>query len=171
MLLDYIEAAGLSSIGVGKIYDIFAGQGVTEMVRNKSNADGMDHTFDYAAKDFEGLCFVNLVDFDMLYGHRNDVDGYANALTEFDGQLRRLQKYRAVHHRRPRLRPLYPQHRPFPRARADAGLGRKDKSRREPGHPSHLCRPCRHRSREPWGAGGDSGRELPEGHFEITEKL
>ena len=89
-LLDYIEAAGLSSIGVGKIYDIFAGQGVTEMVRNKSNADGMDHTFDYAAKDFEGLCFVNLVDFDMLYGHRNDVDGYANALTEFDGQLRRL---------------------------------------------------------------------------------
>ena len=52
------------------------------MVRNKSNTDGMNHTLDYAAKDFNGLCFVNLVDFDMLYGHRNDVDGYANALTE-----------------------------------------------------------------------------------------
>ena len=89
-LLDYIEAAGLASIGVGKIYDIFAGQGITEMVRNKSNTDGMNHTLDYAAKDFNGLCFVNLVDFDMLYGHRNDVDGYANALTEFDVQLRQL---------------------------------------------------------------------------------
>ena len=89
-LLDYIEAAGLASIGVGKIYDIFAGQGITEMVRNKSNTDGMNHTLDYAAKDFNGLCFVNLVDFDMLYGHRNDVDGYAAALTEFDGQLREL---------------------------------------------------------------------------------
>ena len=75
---------------MGKIYDIFAGQGITEMVRNKSNADGMNHTLDYAKKDFNGLCFVNLVDFDMLYGHRNDVDGYANALTEFDGQLREL---------------------------------------------------------------------------------
>ena len=89
-LLDYIQAAGLASIGVGKIYDIFAGQGITGMVRNKSNTDGMDHTLDYAARDFYGLCFVNLVDFDMLYGHRNDVDGYANALTEFDGQLREL---------------------------------------------------------------------------------
>ena len=89
-LLDYIQAAGLASIGVGKIYDIFAGQGITEMVRNKSNTDGMNHTLDYAAKDFNGLCFVNLVDFDMLYGHRNDVDGYANALTEFDVQLREL---------------------------------------------------------------------------------
>ena len=89
-LLDYIQAAGLASIGVGKIYDIFAGQGITVMVRNKSNTDGMNHTLDYAAKDFNGLCFVNLVDFDMLYGHRNDVDGYANALTEFDVQLREL---------------------------------------------------------------------------------
>ena len=89
-LLDALKQAGLATIGVGKIYDIFAGQGITEMVRNKSNADGMEHTLHYAAQDFEGLCFVNLVDFDMLYGHRNDVDGYANALTEFDVQLRQL---------------------------------------------------------------------------------
>lgn len=89
-LLDELKQAGLATIGVGKIYDIFAGQGITEMVRNKSNADGMEHTLHYAAQDFEGLCFVNLVDFDMLYGHRNDVDGYAAALTEFDGQLREL---------------------------------------------------------------------------------
>ena len=59
-LLDYIQAAGLASIGVGKIFDIFAGQGITEMVRNKSNTDGMNHTLDYAARDFYGLCFVNL---------------------------------------------------------------------------------------------------------------
>ena len=89
-LLDEIKRAGLDSIGVGKIYDIFAGRGVTEYVRNQSNADGMQHTFDYAKKDFNGLCFVNLVDFDMIYGHRNDVDGYARALTEFDGQLAEL---------------------------------------------------------------------------------
>ena len=86
-LLDAVKAAGLDSIAVGKIYDIFAGHGVTEHVYNKSNADGMQHTLNYAAKDFTGLCFVNLVDFDMLYGHRRDIDGYAKALTEFDAWL------------------------------------------------------------------------------------
>ncbi len=86
-LLDAVKDAGLSSIGVGKIYDIFAGVGVTEHVYNKSNADGMAHTDHYAATDFGGLCFVNLVDFDMLYGHRRDIDGYARALTEFDAWL------------------------------------------------------------------------------------
>lgn len=86
-ILDAVKAAGLDSISVGKIYDIFARRGTTEHVYNKSNADGMNHTTDYAAKDFHGLCFVNLVDFDMLYGHRRDIDGYANALTEFDTWL------------------------------------------------------------------------------------
>ncbi len=86
-LLDVLKKNGLASIGVGKIYDIFAGRGTTEHVYNKSNADGMQHTADYAAKDFHGLCFVNLVDFDMLYGHRRDIDGYARALTEFDSWL------------------------------------------------------------------------------------
>ena len=89
-LLDATKAAGKASIGVGKIYDIFAGIGVTEHVYNKSNADGMAHTLHYADTDFEGLCFVNLVDFDMVYGHRRDIDGYAKALTEFDAWLPQL---------------------------------------------------------------------------------
>ncbi len=86
-LPDAVKAAGLSSIGVGKIHDIFAGQGLTEHVYNQSNANGMEHTLHYAKQDFEGLCFVNLVDFDMVYGHRRDAAGYANALNEFDAWL------------------------------------------------------------------------------------
>ena len=86
-LLDAVKAAGKASIAVGKIYDIFAGIGTTEHVYNKSNADGMAHTLHYAQTDFEGLCFVNLVDFDMVYGHRRDIDGYAKALSEFDAWL------------------------------------------------------------------------------------
>lgn len=86
-MLDAISKAGLDTLAVGKIHDIFAGQGDTEHVFNKSNADGMAHTMDYAQRDFTGLCFVNLVDFDMLYGHRRDVAGYARALSEFDSWL------------------------------------------------------------------------------------
>ncbi len=86
-MLDAIKAAGLDSIAVGKIHDIFAGYGDTEYVYNKSNRDGMEHASHYAAQDFHGLCFVNLVDFDMQFGHRRDIDGYANALTEFDAWL------------------------------------------------------------------------------------
>ena len=86
-LLDAVKAAGLSSIGVGKIHDIFAGIGTTEHVYNQSNANGMEHTMNYAAKDFKGLCFVNLVDFDMQFGHRRNIDGYAQALSEFDTWL------------------------------------------------------------------------------------
>ena len=86
-LLDAVKEAGMASIGVGKIYDIFAGRGTTEHVYNKSNTDGMNHTMHYARQDFRGLCFVNLVDFDMLFGHRRDIDGYANALSEFDAWL------------------------------------------------------------------------------------
>lgn len=86
-MLDAISKAGLDTLAVGKIHDIFAGQGDTEHVFNKSNADGMAHTMDYARRDFTGLCFVNLVDFDMLYGHRRDVAGYARALSEFDSWL------------------------------------------------------------------------------------
>jgi len=86
-MLDAIKAAGLDSIAVGKIHDIFAGYGDTEYVYNTSNTNGMEHASHYAAQDFNGLCFVNLVDFDMLYGHRRDIDGYANALSEFDSWL------------------------------------------------------------------------------------
>ena len=86
-MLDAIKAAGLDVIAVGKIHDIFAGRGDTEFVYNKSNADGMAHADRYAGKDFQGLCFVNLVDFDMQFGHRRDIDGYAKALSEFDAWL------------------------------------------------------------------------------------
>ena len=86
-MLDAIKEAGLDSIAVGKIHDIFAGYGDTEYVYNKSNADGMNHASNYAKQDFHGLCFVNLVDFDMVFGHRRDIDGYANALSEFDAWL------------------------------------------------------------------------------------
>lgn len=86
-MMDAIKEAGLDSIAVGKIHDIFAGHGDTEYVYNQSNANGMEHTTNYAAKDFNGLCFVNLVDFDMVFGHRRNIDGYANALSEFDAWL------------------------------------------------------------------------------------
>ncbi len=86
-MLDRLKAKGLDVIGVGKINDIFAGKGLTEFVYTENNTDGMNKTSDYQKKDFNGLCFINLVDFDMLYGHRNDIDGYANALTEFDKWL------------------------------------------------------------------------------------
>ena len=87
VLPDFVKSAGKDSISVGKIYDIFAGRGFTEYVYTSGNAEGMERTLEYLKKDFEGLCFVNLVDFDMLYGHRNNVDGYAKALTEFDRWL------------------------------------------------------------------------------------
>ena len=86
-LLDAVKESGKASIGVGKIYDIFAGIGTTEHVYNTSNQNGMEHTDHYAEQDFEGLCFVNLVDFDMVFGHRRNIDGYANALSEFDAWL------------------------------------------------------------------------------------
>ncbi len=86
-MLDFIKEAQLDTISVGKIYDIFAGIGISEYVYTTGNADGMAKTLEYAKRDFNGLCFTNLVDFDMLYGHRNDVDGYAAAISEFDNWL------------------------------------------------------------------------------------
>lgn len=86
-MLDYLKEAGLTVAAVGKINDIFAGQGITEMVRTKNNEEGIDRTIEYLQKNFRGLCFINLVDYDMIYGHRNDVDGYARALTAFDKRL------------------------------------------------------------------------------------
>ncbi|MGN0341309.1 MAG: phosphopentomutase [Roseburia sp.] len=88
--LDLLQEAGLTVLSVGKIVDIFAGRGITEYVRTQGNADGIDKTLAYMKKDFTGLCFTNLVDYDMLYGHRNDVDGYARALSYFDERLPEL---------------------------------------------------------------------------------
>ena len=87
IVMDNLVKNGFDSIGVGKIYDIFAGKSVEESYKMEDNIDGMNITLDLCDKDFNGLCFVNLVDFDMIYGHRNDVDGYANAASEFDKQL------------------------------------------------------------------------------------
>lgn len=86
-MLDCLLENGFDTLSVGKIYDIFANRGISEYVYTSGNKDGMMKTLEYAKKDFEGLCFVNLVDFDMLYGHRNDIDGYARALREFDNWL------------------------------------------------------------------------------------
>lgn len=86
-MLDCLKDNGFDTIAVGKIYDIFAKKGITEHYHTVSNEDGENKTIELLDKDFEGLCFVNLVDFDMLYGHRNDVDGYAKAIGEFDKKL------------------------------------------------------------------------------------
>ncbi len=86
-MLDQLKSNGFDVIGVGKIHDIFAGEGLTEFVFTQNNQDGMNKTTEYQNKAFNGLCFVNLVDFDMVYGHRRDVDGYAKALTDFDKWL------------------------------------------------------------------------------------
>ena len=86
-LLDAIKSANKTVYAIGKIFDIFAGKGVTQKVFTTSNLDGIEKTLKALDTDFNGLCFINLVDFDMLYGHRQDINGYAKALTEFDRYL------------------------------------------------------------------------------------
>lgn len=86
-VLDYIKDGGKDVIAIGKINDIFAGKGISEHAKTSGNADGMAKTLAAAKRDFSGLCFTNLVDFDQLYGHRRNVEGYAKALTEFDRWL------------------------------------------------------------------------------------
>lgn len=86
-ILNILKAHGKDTIAVGKIFDIFAGSGISEHVYTSGNAEGIERTLEYLDKDFEGICFINLVDFDMLYGHRRDIDGYAKALSYFDGKL------------------------------------------------------------------------------------
>ena len=86
-LIDVLSENELDVIAVGKIYDIFAGKSLKMSNPTKSNSDGMEKTSEFAKTDFHGLCFTNLVDFDMIYGHRNDAEGYAKALMEFDSWL------------------------------------------------------------------------------------
>lgn len=88
--LDALKESQYDVIGIGKIFDIFAGKGITNAIRTKNNEEGIEQTIEWIKKDFNGLCFINLVDFDMIYGHRNDVDGYANALSYFDKNLSRI---------------------------------------------------------------------------------
>ncbi len=86
-MLDRISGSGLDVVSIGKIVDIFCGRGITRSIKTKNNSEGMAALTKVQSEDFEGLCFANLVDFDMVYGHRNDIDGYANALSEFDEWL------------------------------------------------------------------------------------
>lgn len=88
--LDALKAAGLDVISVGKIFDIFDGEGLTESNKSKSSVHGMEQTIEIAKRDFEGLCFTNLVDFDALWGHRRNVEGYAKELEKFDKNLGEL---------------------------------------------------------------------------------
>ncbi|MDY3121731.1 phosphopentomutase [Suipraeoptans intestinalis] len=86
-MLDALLEAGYDTYGIGKIYDIFAGKGIAHTQRIQNNVDGMEKAIEMLQQDFNGICFVNLVDFDMVYGHRNDIEGYARAATVFDEQL------------------------------------------------------------------------------------
>lgn len=91
-IMDALKKQGFAVAGVGKIHDIFAGRGLTETYPNEGNQKNMELTLELMDKDFEGLCFVNLVDFDMMYGHRNDIEGYTRALNAVDIQLAQLME-------------------------------------------------------------------------------
>lgn len=91
-VLDSLKESGLDVISVGKIYDIFDGEGLTESNKSKSSVHGMEQTIEIAGRDFKGLCFTNLVDFDALWGHRRDVKGYAEELERFDVLLGKLME-------------------------------------------------------------------------------
>lgn len=89
-MLDRLKEEGFDVLSVGKIYDLFAGRGTTDHIPTTDNADGIDKTIAWMDRDFHGLCYTNLVDTDMIFGHRNDVDGYARAISYFDAQLPRI---------------------------------------------------------------------------------
>lgn len=91
-LLDALYSAGLDTISIGKIYDIFVSRGISKYTLTHSNSEGISELLKAMDDDFSGLCFTNLVDFDMLYGHRNDASGYARALSEFDLALDAMLK-------------------------------------------------------------------------------
>ncbi len=91
-LLDVLKENGRDVIGIGKIEDLFAGRGLTQRDHTETNRDGMDATLRYLDRDFTGLLFVNLVEFDMLWGHRRDSQGYASALRDVDGWFAQVQR-------------------------------------------------------------------------------
>lgn len=86
-MLDILKEAGKEVIAIGKIEDLFSGRGITRAIHTRGNADGIQKTIEEIKKESEGLIFTNLVDFDMLYGHRNNIQGYAEALEYFDSKL------------------------------------------------------------------------------------
>ncbi len=91
-MLDSINESGRKVVAVGKIVDLFSMRGINEGVHTEGNIDGLNKTLEFIKQDFEGLLFTNLVDFDMLYGHRNNIEGYAKALEEFDAYIPKILK-------------------------------------------------------------------------------
>ena len=91
-VLNALKDAGMDVIGIGKINDIFCGEGITEALKSKSSVHGMEQTIEVAKRDFQGLCFVNLVDFDAQWGHRRDPKGYAKEIEAFDVKLGMLME-------------------------------------------------------------------------------
>jgi phosphopentomutase len=91
-MMDRLKDHGYDVLAVGKIFDLFAGRGTTDHILTTGNPDGIEKTINWMSRDFHGLCYTNLVDTDMIYGHRNDVDGYAKAISYFDAQLPRMQE-------------------------------------------------------------------------------
>ena len=91
-MLDIIKQDGQEVVGIGKIQDLFSGRGMTKMIHTNGNADGIEKTIQEIKQDTQGLIFTNLVDFDMLYGHRNNIEGYKEALEYFDGKLPEIIK-------------------------------------------------------------------------------
>ena len=91
-ILDVLKAAGKDVLGVGKIEDIFAHRGLTESIHAAGNPDCIEATLEFMKRDFDGLCYVNLVDFDSTYGHRRDTEGYAAALEYFDEKLPQMMR-------------------------------------------------------------------------------
>ena len=127
MLLDRLAELGVIVHSVGKIFEVFLGRGILRKTKTKNNADGMAKTLEAMHATSEGLIFVNLVDFDQLYGHRNDVEGYAAALEAVDAWVPQLtgrpRAGRPGHlHRRPWLRPDHALDGPHPRVRAAVGV-------------------------------------------------
>ncbi|RIN03547.1 phosphopentomutase, partial [Staphylococcus shinii] len=90
-VMNTLKDADYDVIAIGKINDIYDGEGVTKAIRTKDNMDGMDQLIDVVKSDFTGISFLNLVDFDALYGHRRDKEGYAQAIKDFDNRLEDLQ--------------------------------------------------------------------------------
>ena len=153
MLLDQLQDHKVEVFSIGKIFDVFLGRGIGEYEKTKNNTDGMAKTLAALDELGGGLLFVNLVDFDQLYGHRNDVEGYARALEEFDAWLpslyEKLSAQRSAdHHGRPRLRPDHAFHRSQPRVRSAAGLPAAQAGRRRPGPAFHAFRHRPNRGRK-----------------------
>ena len=161
-LLDHIRDAGQSVVGIGKISDIFAGRGLTFSMHSEGNRDGLHLTLEALATLDRGLLFVNLVDFDMVYGHRNDVGrlraraGRARSLAARAGG-RAAPRGRRVHHRRPRQRSDDARHRPHARAGAAARV-RPRRPPRPPGHARVVLPISDRRSPRGWAS-----RALPNG--------